>query len=93
MGTGGRGGPGGVLVVLCCGGAWGAEACAYADQWVGAHGLCFGVGLGPVGAPVAGHLLDVSGDQWLVRGRGRCQLALALLRSGLGWSVGLGSGL
>ena len=59
MGTGGGGGPGGVLVVLCRGSAWGAGAWAYVDPWVCAHGLCFRVWLGSVVAAVVGHLLDV----------------------------------
>ena len=71
-GTGGRDGPGGVLIVLCRGGARGAGAWAYANPWVRAHGLRFGVGLGPVGAVVAWHLLDVGRHSGLVRGRGRC---------------------
>ena len=78
---------------MCRGRARGAGAWACADPWVRAYGLRFGVGLGPVGAAVAGHLLDVGGHRGLLRGRGRCWLALALLRSGRGWSVGLGCGL
>ena len=69
MGTGGGGGPGGFLVVLCRGGARGAGAWAYAEPWVRVHGLRFGVALEPVGAAVAGHLLDVGGHRELVRGR------------------------
>ena len=59
MGTGGGGGPGGVLVVLRCAGVLGAGAWAYVDPWVRAHGFRFGVWLGSVVAAVAGHLLDV----------------------------------
>ena len=59
VGTGGGGGPGGVLVVLCRGGAWGAGAWADVDPRVRAHGLRLGVGLGFAVAAVAGHLLDV----------------------------------
>ena len=90
MGTGGSGGPGGVLLVLCRGGAWGVGARAYVDPWVRGHRLCFGVGLGSASAEVAGHLLDLGRYQGLVGGRGRCWLALALLRSGRERSVGLG---
>ena len=93
MGTGGGGRPGGLLLGLCLGGARGAGARVYADPWVRAHGLCFGVWLGSAGAVVAGHLLNVRRHRGLVRGRGRSWLALALLRSGLGWSLGLGCGL
>ena len=46
MGTVGGPGPGGVLVVLCRGGAWGAGALAYANPWVPGHRLRFGMGLG-----------------------------------------------
>ena len=93
MGTGGGGGPGGVLVVLCPGDARGAGACAYADPWVRGHGLHFEVRLGSAGAAVAGHLLDVGKYGGFVGGQGRCWLALALLRSSRGRSVGLGCGL
>ena len=93
MGTGARGGPGGVLIVLCRGRAWGAGARAYVDLWIRKHGLLFGVGLGSVVAAVAGHLLDVHRHRGLVGQRGRCWWAPALLSSGRGWSVGLGCGL
>ena len=66
---------------------------AYADPWVRPHSLCFRVRLGPVGAAVAGHPLDMGGHRGLVRGRGSCWLALALLWSSLGWSLGVGCGL
>ena len=92
IGTGGSGGPGGVLVVLCRGSACGTGARAYADPWVRGHGLCFGVGLGSAGAAVAGHLLDVGRHRGPVGGRGRCWLALVLLPSGSGWTVCLGCG-
>ena len=59
METGGAGGPGGVPLFLCCGGAWGARAWAYVEPWVRTHGLRFEVGLGSVVAAVAGHLLGV----------------------------------
>ena len=41
-------GRGGLLVVLCRGGGWGAGAWWYMDLWVRAHGLRFGAGLGSV---------------------------------------------
>ena len=94
MGSGGRGWPGGVLVVLCRGGAevvGGAPT--YADPWVRGHRLCFGVGLGSARAAVAGHPLDVGRHQGLVGGWGHCWLALVLIQSGRGWSVGLWCGL
>ena len=72
MRTGGGGGPGGVLVVLCRGCASGAGAWAYVDPWVRAHGFCFGVGLGSALAAVAGYLLDVGRHRGLVGGQGRC---------------------
>ena len=59
IGTGGGGGPGRVLVVLCRGGAWGAEAWADVDPRVRAHGLRLRVRLGFAVAAVAGHLRDV----------------------------------
>ena len=72
MGTSSGGGPGGVLVVLCPGGAWGAEAWARVHPWVRAHRLHFRGGLGSVVAAVAGHLLDVGRHRGLVGGWGRC---------------------
>ena len=57
VGTAGGGKPGGFLVVLCRGGAWGAEARADVDSRVRAQGLRLGVGLGFAPAAVAGHLL------------------------------------
>ena len=59
VGTGGGGRPGGFLVVLCRGGAWGAGARADSDSRVRTHGLRFGVGFGLAVAMVAGHLLYV----------------------------------
>ena len=59
VGIGCGGGPGGFLVVLCRGGAWGVGTCADVDSWVRAHGLRLGIGLGLTVAAVAGHLLDV----------------------------------
>ena len=59
VGTGGGGRPGGFLVVLFRGGAWGAVARADADSRVCAHGRRLGVGLGLAVAAVAGHLLYV----------------------------------
>ena len=59
MGTGGGGGPGGVLIVLCRGGAWGLGMWTFVDPWVSAHSLRFGVGLGSAVVAVVGHLLDV----------------------------------
>ena len=57
--TGGGGRPGGFPVVLCRGGAWGAGARADVDSRVRAYGLRLEVGLGPLVAAVAGHLLYV----------------------------------
>ena len=62
MGTGGGCGPGQVLVVLSCGGAWRAGTRAYAEAWVCGQGLCFAVGLGSAGAAVAGHVLEFWAD-------------------------------
>ena len=64
----------------------------YGDPWVHGYGLRFGARLGSAGAAVAGHLLDVGRPRGLVGGQGRCWLALALFRFGLGPSVGLGCG-
>ena len=58
-GTGGGGGPGVFLVVLCRGGARGVGARADVDLRVCAYGLRLGVGLGLTVAAVAGHLLYV----------------------------------
>ena len=69
MGTGGGGGPGGVSVVLWRGGAQRVGAWAYADPWLRAHRLLFGVGLEPLGAAVAGHLLSMGRHRGLVSGR------------------------
>ena len=70
--TSGSGGPGGLLVVLCCGGARGAGAWAYADPCVRERGLRFRYGLGSAGAAVGGNLLDVGRHRGLVGGRGHC---------------------
>ena len=59
VGTGGGGGPGRFLGVLCCGGAQGLGARADVHSRVCAHSLRRGVGLGLAVAPVAGHLLYV----------------------------------
>ena len=59
VGTGGCGGPGGFLVVLCRGGAWGVGGWADVDSRVRAHGLRLGIGLGLAVAVGAGLLLDV----------------------------------
>ena len=59
VGTGGRGGPEGFLVVLCRASAWEAGACTDVDSRVCTYSLCLGVGLGLAVAAVAGHLLYV----------------------------------
>ena len=59
VGTGGGGGPGGFLVILCRGGARGVGARDDVDSRVCAHGLRLGVGLGLAAAAVAGHALYV----------------------------------
>ena len=59
LGTGGGGGPGGFLVVLCRGGAQGVGARADVDSRVCAHRLLLEVGLGLAAAAVAGHVLYV----------------------------------
>ena len=59
VGTGGSGGPGGFLVVLCRRGARGMGARADVDSRVCAHGLRLAVGLGLAAAAVAGHVLNV----------------------------------
>ena len=59
VGTGGRGGPGGFLVVLCRGGARIVGAWADVDSRVCTYGLRLGVGLGLAVAAVAGHFLNV----------------------------------
>ena len=59
VGTGGGGGPGGFLVVLCRGGAWGAGARTDVDSRVRAHSLRLVIGLGLPVAAVAGHSLYV----------------------------------
>ena len=93
VGTDGDGGPGGLLVVLCRGGARGVGARADADSRVCAHGLRLGVGSGLAVAAVAEHVLYVGRHRGLVGGQGRCWWTLALIWSGQGWSVGLGCGL
>ena len=85
VGTGGSGGPGGVLVVLrpgCERGLGGARA--YADTLTGGYRVCLGVGLRPMAAVVVGHLLDVGRHQGFVWGWGLHWLPLVLLRPGRG---------
>ena len=60
VGTGGGGGPGGFLVVLFRGGAWGVGAHADVDPRVCAYGLRLGVGWGLAAAAVVGHALYVA---------------------------------
>ena len=72
MGSGGRGGPGRFLVLLCRGGARGVGgARAYADTLTRGYGLCFGVGWGSIRAVVTRHLLDVGTHWGVVGGLGR----------------------
>ena len=59
VGTGGGGEPGGFLIVLCRGGAWGGGARADVDSRVRAHGFRLGFGSGLAVAAVAEHLLYV----------------------------------
>ena len=100
MGTAGGDGPGGVLVIVRCGG-WRTVGGARvdADTWARGYGLCRGVGLGSLVAAVTRHLLDV-GRHWGQVGGGGCHcLSLMYLRpggrgggglwafgAGLGWS-------
>ena len=89
MGTCGGAGPAGVLVVLRRGGARGVGVGVSGREWIRGHRLCLRVALWSVRTGVAGHLLEWGRHRGLVLGWGRCLLALALLRSGRGWSVGL----
>ena len=91
--TGGGGGPGGFLVVLFRGGAWGVGAHADVDPRVCAYGLRLGVGRGLAAAAVVGHALYVGCHRGLVGGRGRCWRTLAPFWPGGERSVGLGCGL
>ena len=93
VGTGGGGGPGGFLVVLFRGGAWGVGVHADVDPRVCAYGLRLGVGRGFVAAAVVGHALHVGCHRGPVGGRGRCWWTLALFWLGRERSVGLGCGL
>ena len=86
VGTGGGGGPGGFLVVLFRGGAWGVGVHADVDPRVCAYGLRLGVGRGFAAAAVVGHALHVGCHRGPVGGRGRCWWTLER-------SVGLGCGL
>ena len=86
-------GPGGFLVVLFRGGAWGVGARADVDPRVCPHGLRLRVGRGLVAAAVVGHALYVGCHRGLVGGRGRCWRTLASFWPGRGQSVGLGCGL
>ena len=93
VGTRGGGGPGGFLVVLFRGGAWGVGAHADVDPRVCAYGLRLGVGRGLAAAAVVGHALYVGCHRGLVGGRGRCWRTLASFWLGRERSVGLGCGL
>ena len=93
VGTGGGGGPGGFLVVLSCGGAWGVGERADVDPRVCAHGLHLRAGRELAAAAVVGHVLYVGCHRGLVGGRGRCWRTLASFWPGQGRSVGLGCGL
>ena len=93
VGSGGGGGPGGFLVVLFRGGAWGVGAHADVDPRVCAYGLRLGVGRGLAAAAVVGHALYVGCHRGLVWGRGRCWWTLASFWLGRKRSVGLGCGL
>ena len=77
VGTDGGGGPGGFLVVLFCGGAWGVGAHADVDPRVCAYGLRLGVGRGLAAAAEVGHALYVGCHRGLVGGWGRCWWTLA----------------
>ena len=91
--TGGGGGPGGFLVVLFCGGAWGVVVHADVHPRVSAYGLRLGVGRGFAAAAVVGHALHVGRHRGLVGGRGRCWWTLASFWLCRERSVGLGCGL
>ena len=93
VGTGGGGRPGGFLVVLFRGGAWGVGAHADVDPRVCAYDLCLGVGGGLAAAAVVGHALYVGCHRGLVGGWGRCWWTLASFWNGRDWPVGLGCGL
>ena len=93
VGNSGGGGPGGFLVVLFRGGAWGVGAHADVDPRVCAYGLRLGVGRGLAAAAVVGHALYVGCHRGLVGGRGRCWRTLASFWLGRERSVGLGCGL
>ena len=93
VGTGGGGGPGGFLIVLFRGGAWGVGARADVDPRVCAQGVRLGVRRGLAAAAVVGHALYVGCHRGLVGGRGRCWRTLASFWPGWGRSVGMGCGL